>query len=145
MAVLPGRGYNLLALAQTLHQDYKDAKAKGARLSLSIHCFPPESRFEFGLRSELTLLERACDKKASTVSRAALKNRVRSSSMSDPIATACKVKQLSRCWATLVHAYTACPTAFEEQIKSGTMRLPNLPESEDGLKPAEAIVVSVIQ
>lgn len=63
----------------------------------------------------------------------------------NPNGTACKVKQLSQRWATLVHAYIACPTAFEEQIKSGTMQLPGIPESGDGLNPAEAGFVSVIQ
>ena len=63
----------------------------------------------------------------------------------NPSGTACKVKQLCQCWAKLVHAYIACPTAFEEQIKSGTIRLPGIPKSGDGLEPAEAAFVYIIQ
>lgn len=63
----------------------------------------------------------------------------------NPSGTACKVKQLCECWAVLVHAYIACPTAFEEQIKSGTVSLPGIPKSGEGLEPAEAVFVSIIQ
>ena len=75
MAVSPGM--NLLSLAQALHQDCKDAKTDIARFSLNVDCFPPESHFDFGLKSQLTLLERACNNKVSTVSHAALEYCIR--------------------------------------------------------------------
>lgn len=50
--------------------------------------------------------------------------------------TANKVKQHCQCWAKLVQAYIACPTAVEEQVKSGKVLLPGVPISVNDLEPA---------
>lgn len=80
MAVLPW--INLLALSQALQQDCKDAETDMVRLRLDTDCFPPESHLEFGIRSELTLLDRACNEKVPTVSHAALQYCIRTPSAS---------------------------------------------------------------
>lgn len=57
--------------------------------------------------------------------------------------TANKVNQHCQRWAKLVQAYIACPSAVEEQVKTGKLRLPCVLNALDDLQPAEAAFMCV--